>query len=80
MCKRFSELEIRNFIESLSFKKILFGDIQIMRSIDSLTETEINDIEKWAIESSKYMDEGYYYDGYVLRNSDGFLVERHPNL
>ena len=26
------------------------------------------------------MEEGFYFDGYVLRNSDGFLVERHPNL
>ena len=33
----------------MSFKKTLFGDVQIMRSIDSLTEAELKDIQKWAI-------------------------------
>ncbi len=51
-----------------------------MRSRDSLLEEDIRNIEKWAIENQRYLDEGYYYDGYVLRNADGFLVERHPNL
>lgn len=51
-----------------------------MRSIDSLTQEEIERIEKWAIENQRYLNEGYSYDGYVLRNADGFAVDRHPNL
>ena len=51
-----------------------------MRIIESLSEQEVEGIQKWAIENQRFLPEGFYYDGYVLRNSDGFSVDRHPNL
>ena len=51
-----------------------------VRTVESLSEEEIVQIEKWAIEGSKFMENGEHFDGYVLRSADGFLIERHPNL
>jgi hypothetical protein len=52
----------------------MFGVLHSLRTRDDLSSQEIAEIEKYAIENQKYLDPGYYFDGYVLRNSDGFLV------
>ena len=51
-----------------------------IRTVESLSEQEIKDIEKWAMEAGKFMENGEYFDGYVLRSADGYLIENHPNL
>lgn len=40
-----------------------------MKTIDSLTEQEIKEIEQDAIINNKCFENGEYFDGYVLRNA-----------
>ena len=54
--------------------------MQPIRRVESLSKAEIEEIEKWAIEGSLFLENGEHFDGYVLRGADGYLMERHPNL
>ena len=58
----------------------MFGETESVLTVDSLSEEEKKKIEKDAIENNKCFENGEYYDGYVLRNSEGFAIEGHPYL
>ena len=59
---------------------VLFGEPKEIRTLDELTEEEKKKIEEEAIVNQKCFENGEFYDGYVLRNVEGFAIEGHPNL